>query len=125
MFIFFAAYRELVRFDRYIAAGDFAKLYERVRNCPVAAAGSGENAVTLRRISDAMDLACIWFWKEASCLHRSAAAACLLRHHGIAAQLVIGAQAMPFRAHAWIEVDGCVINDRPYISEKYAVLDRC
>jgi hypothetical protein len=51
--------------------------------------------------------------------------ACLLKQHGIAAQLVIGAQQMPFKAHAWVEVDGRVVNDKPYMSEIYAVLERC
>src|SRR6267142_2468310 len=28
--------------------------------------------------------------------------------------MVIGAQQMPFKAHAWVEVDGRVVNDKPY-----------
>jgi hypothetical protein len=39
--------------------------------------------------------------------------------------MVIGAQLMPFRAHAWVEVDGRVVNDKPYAAEVYTVLDRC
>jgi hypothetical protein len=59
------------------------------------------------------------------CLQRSAATTCLLRSHGVRALLVIGAQRIPFRAHAWVEVDGQVVNDKPYMHEIYAVLDRC
>jgi len=59
------------------------------------------------------------------CLQRSAATACLLKRFGVSAQLVIGAQQMPFKAHAWVEVDGVVVNDKPYTSEIYTVLDRC
>lgn len=59
------------------------------------------------------------------CLQRSAATALLLKEHGIPAQLVIGAQQIPFRAHAWVELHGRVINDKPYMPEVYAVLDRC
>jgi len=70
-------------------------------------------------------MACIWYWKEALCLQRSAATACLLKKYGVPAQLVFGAQQMPFKAHAWVEVDGRVVNDKPYTSEMYAVLDRC
>jgi hypothetical protein len=58
------------------------------------------------------------------CLQRSAATACLLKRCGIPAQMVIGAQQMPFKAHAWVEVDGRVVNDKPYMTEIYAVLDR-
>ena len=70
-------------------------------------------------------MACIWYWKEVLCLQRSAATACLLKRHGVPAQMMIGAQQMPFKAHAWVEVDGRVVNDKPYMREMYAVLDRC
>lgn len=39
--------------------------------------------------------------------------------------MVLGAQGTPFKAHAWVEVNGIVVNDKPYMSEIYAVLDRC
>ena len=39
--------------------------------------------------------------------------------------MVIGAQQMPFKAHAWVEVGGSVVNDKPYTPEMYQVLDRC
>ena len=79
----------------------------------------------MERICSAVDLACIWYWKEALCLQRSAATSCLLKSHGIFAQMVIGAQQLPFKAHAWVEVDGRVVNDKPYVPEMYTVLDRC
>ena len=72
-----------------------------------------------------MDLALIWYWKKVLCLQRSAAATCLLRRYGVQAHLVMGAQQMPFRAHAWVEVDGRVVNDKPYTPEMFAVIDRC
>jgi len=59
------------------------------------------------------------------CLQRSATAACLLKKCGLAARLVIGAQQLPFKAHAWVEVEGRVVNDKPYMEEMYSVLDRC
>lgn len=117
------AYWELVRFERHVARGDFAELYSRVRDCSIRR--TRRNPDRVGQVSAAVDLASIWFWKKVSCLHRSAAGACLLRRRGIAAQLVIGAELMPFRAHAWIEVEGRVVNDKPYVSEMYAVLERC
>jgi len=72
-----------------------------------------------------VDVACIWYWKEVLCLQRSAAAACLLKQHGIPAEMVIGAQQMPFRAHAWVEAGGRVVNDKSYTPEMYSVLDKC
>jgi hypothetical protein len=38
---------------------------------------------------------------------------------------VIGSQQMPFKAHAWVEVDGRVVNDKQYVHELYARLDQC
>jgi Transglutaminase-like superfamily len=117
------AYGKLIYFDLYLARGNFSALYKRVRNYPVRKKRS--SAPCIEEICGAVDMACIWYWKEALCLQRSAATACLLRRYGVPAQLVIGAQQMPFKAHAWVEVDGRVVNDKPYMHEMYAVLDRC
>ena len=59
------------------------------------------------------------------CLQRSAATACLLKNYGVHAEMVIGTQQMPFKAHAWVEVAGKVVNNKPYTPEIYVVLDRC
>jgi hypothetical protein len=117
------AYLKLIEFDLYLARGDFEPLYKRVRNCPI-----GErpiSATSVEQICSAVDMACIWYRKEVLCLQRSAAATCLLRYFGVPAQMIIGAQQMPFKAHAWVEVEGRVVNDRSYTQELYAVLDRC
>jgi len=122
-FLVLKAYLKLIYFDFYLARGTFAALHARVRNYPIS---KGTPALyTVEKICAAVDMACIWYWKEALCLQRSAAAACLLKEQGVGAQLVIGAQQMPFKAHAWVEVDGRVVNDKPYMAEMYAVLDRC
>jgi len=117
------AYARLIQFDLYLARGNFKSLYEKVRSYPVAKKTPAPDAV--ERICYAVDLACIWYWKETLCLQRSAATACLLKQYGVPAQLVIGVQQIPFKAHAWVEVDGSVVNDKPYMHEMYAVLDRC
>ena len=117
------AYFTLIQFGRYMARGDFARLYSRVRNYPVRAAAPSDG--TVERICAAVDLACIWHWKEIFCLQRSAATVCLLKKYGVPAQMVIGTQPVPFRAHAWVEVGARVVNDKPYMTEIYTVLDRC
>lgn len=123
VFLVLQAYLRLIQFDSYLARGDFEALYNKVRNFPIGKKPAALNSV--ERVCSAVDMACIWYWKEALCLQRSAATACLLKRHGVPAQLVIGAQQMPFKAHAWVEVDGCVVNDKPYTPDMYAVLDRC
>ena len=122
-FLVLRAYVQLIQFDLYLARGNFAALYGKVRRYPVGKETPAADLVA--RICSAVDMASIWYWKEVLCLQRSAAVACLLKKYGVPAQMVIGAQQTPFKAHAWVEVDGCVVNDKPYMPEIYAVLDRC
>ena len=117
------AYLELIRFDSYVSRGEFAALHEQVRNQRVGKRPPRPELVD--RICAAVDMACIWYWKEVFCLQRSAATACLLKSHGVSAQMIIGVQHIPIKAHAWVEVDGRVVNDKPYTSELYTILDRC
>jgi transglutaminase superfamily protein/coenzyme PQQ synthesis protein D (PqqD) len=76
-------------------------------------------------INTAVDRACTIYPKHALCLQRSAVGACLLRSCGVAAQMVVGCHKMPFYGHAWVEVEGEVINDLKQVQESYSVLDRC
>ncbi|WP_415197133.1 lasso peptide biosynthesis B2 protein [Silvibacterium sp.] len=76
-------------------------------------------------ICQAVDIACVLYFKRVLCLQRSAATTLLLRRHGWPATMVIGAQLLPFESHAWVEIDGCVVNDKPYIREMYQELERC
>jgi Transglutaminase-like superfamily len=117
------AYAALILFDAYLARCNFGVLYDRVRLCPLGDQPPEPEAVG--RICAAVDTACIWYRKEVLCLQRSAATACLLKKHGVKAQLVIGAQQKSFKAHAWVEVGGRVVNDKPYMPEVYGILDRC
>jgi len=65
----------------------------------------------------------------ATCLRRSLALWWLLRRRGLPAQVRVGVgkDEDGVRAHAWVELMGRAINDRPAIAEEYAVfrdLDR-
>jgi len=116
------AYLELIRFGFHIRRKNFAALHSVVRTRGVDQHTSGGTG--LAELCRAADLACIWYGKRVLCLQRSAATTCLLRRHGIPAQLVIGIQQIPFNAHAWVEVEGRVVSDRPYMRKMYAVLER-
>jgi len=122
-FLVFRAYLRLVEFDLYLARGNFQALYDRVRGYPIRTAAVPVNLI--EQVCAAVDMTCIWYWKEVLCLQRSAATTCLLKRFGVHAQMVLGAHQMPFKAHAWVEVDGRVVNDKPYMREMYAVLDKC
>lgn len=68
-------------------------------------------------VCNAVDLASVYYFHRVHCLQSAAAAVCLLRFHGIPADLVIGVQRLPFEAHAWIESDGQVVmHDRPTLA---------
>lgn len=123
MRLFLEVLWHLALFDFYLSRRDFAALHKRVYKSPTRRIARQSDAVG--RVCDAVDFACMWYPKRSLCLQRSAALTCLLRRHGVPALMVIGVQKLPFKAHAWVEVDGRVINDKPYVREMYAILDRC
>jgi len=120
--LLFDAYSQLIRFEPFLVRRDFPGLYQAVRNQTVQAR---PGSYSLEQVCAAMDIACVWYWRHVLCLQRSAATAVMLRRNGIAADLVLGIQQIPFRAHAWVEVEGQVVNDKSYISSLYSILDRC
>ena len=122
MFLTLRAYMELVRFGRYVRRNDFAGLYAGVHQSHTKKTTHSPNMS--ERVSRAVDIASAWYWRRPSCLQRAAATTCLLRHYGTPAQLVIAAQHAPFEAHAWVEVDGKVVNDSREVQSLYAVLDK-
>jgi Transglutaminase-like superfamily len=74
-------------------------------------------------ICHAIDLACACYPARVLCLQRSIAATLLMRRHRIRAELVLGARLLPFKSHAWVEVNGIPVNDKPYMREIYEVLE--
>lgn len=123
MILILRAYLQLILTDIFLAHRNFNALYRKVRDHAVA--DKSPSASEIEEICHAVDMACIWYWKQVLCLQRSAATACLLKSHGAKAQMIIGAQQVPFRAHAWVELDGRVVSDKPYMRDMYVVLDRC
>lgn len=121
--LFFKAFVELIRHDLFLRRHDFAALHTKVHLLPVASCRPEPDAVD--RICNALNYACIWYPKQALCLQRSSVAVALLRSHGIPAEMVIGAQRLPLKAHAWVEVGGNVINDKPEVQTNYLVMERC
>src|SRR5713226_6180057 len=100
--LFLRAFSALVAFDVLTALCPFESIYLIVKGWRVARAFS-ERDTTILRICAAVDYACAWYPKRALCLQRSFVTTYLLREHGIPAQIVLGAQKAPFKAHAWVE----------------------
>lgn len=77
-----------------------------------------------KALSVAVDRAAGLYFKRAWCLQRSIVTAALLRLRGFPATLVIGARRMPFYAHAWVELEGAIVNDGDRVRRDFAVLGR-
>ena len=75
-------------------------------------------------ISQAVDWAAALYWKRVLCLQRSITATRLLRAYGVKAELVIGCRLAPFAGHAWVEVEGRVLNGPAAYPQHLQILDR-
>jgi len=121
--LFFRTLFTLFAYDVLSTFCRFETIYTMVKRWKVGR--NPANQDTLDRVCRAVNYACIWYPKQALCLQRSFVTTYLLRRHGVAAHMVLGAQKLPFKAHAWVEVDGNAINERSNVQATYAVWDRC
>src|ERR1700738_1131466 len=110
MILFFRALCGLFAYDIVKALCPFRTLHSMVKRWKVSSKGTTWN--TVDRVSRAVNYACAWYPKRTLCLQRSFVTIYLLRKLGISAQMVMGAQKLPFKAHAWVEVNGRAINER-------------
>lgn len=122
-FIFVRAFVGLLAFDVLGLGRNFAKMHRFVSGCNVTP--GTPSAKTVEMVCESVNYACVWYLKRVLCLQRSAVTTCLLRNCGVPAKMVIGAQTVPFKAHAWTEVDGRAINERRDVRKGYQVLERC
>jgi len=62
---------------------------------------------------------------QSKCLRESTALWYLLRRRGYPAELVLGARTLlgPFEAHAWVELEGKVLNDAANVRDIYEPFD--
>lgn len=105
-----------------VARMGFARTHSLVAKCPTVKRRADDEATA--RICDAVAEACAWYVKRVLCLQRSAVTTWLLRLHGVPAELVIGCRPVPVQSHAWVEVHGQVVNDRPQYQIFFQVLER-
>ena len=103
---------------RFLASETLRRI---VRNESVSRSERSQH-LTYEALSHAMDLACVFYFKRVRCLQHSAAATILLRRYGWRAEMVTGAQILPSEFHAWVEIDGNVVNDKPYMHDIYQEL---
>jgi Transglutaminase-like superfamily len=97
-----------------------AQLSSRIKakaNPPIA-----EAMQVARAVNQAADNSPLW----GNCLKRSLTLWFLLRRRGIASDLCIGVQMQEgkFKAHAWVEYGGQVINDHPAIHQQFMAFEK-
>jgi hypothetical protein len=115
------AWMALLIFDVVRLAG-FGRIHRLVDRCPVRRSVKG--TLSLEEIVWAVDEACVWYVKACACLQRSVVSTWMLRRRGFYASLVIGYRPIPFESHAWVEVGGVIVNDRPQYQKAFRVLER-
>jgi len=113
----------LAAHDLFMACHRFSSLHERVRRFPLRAAGRGVSSIDA--LEAVFNVACSLYPRRVLCLQRSAVLVRILRRNGIPAHMIIGAQKLPFKAHAWVEVNGEIVHDRLASREKFLVLEVC
>lgn len=84
-----------------------------------------DSRLTCRQVVHAVDRAARVLPGNPNCLVRSLTVWTMLAARGVAGELRFGARREGGRteAHAWVEVDGRVINDTPDVGERFPVLE--
>jgi hypothetical protein len=118
------AYLLLAQIELLMLFGDLKSVHRFVRKIEIRIARSTATP-SVQDLCHAIDLACVFYLKPVPCFQRSAATTLLLRQYSYEAEMVIGAQVFPFKSHAWVELCGAIVNDKPYLLNIYHVLERC
>jgi prolyl oligopeptidase len=112
----------LIRTDLLMCRRGIAAVHGVLADAPPLRSGVPRHSP--EQICRAADISSVLYFKRVLCLQRSAATTMLLRRYGFAAELVIGARILPFKAHAWVELAGVVLNDKLYTPQLYRELER-
>ena len=118
----FTAFTGIATVNLVLRVFGFQRLCEAVKSWPVSNHLADPQARD--QVCDAVKKAASWYPRQSMCLQRSAIITCLLRQSGVPADMVIGCRKIPFGAHAWVEVEGEVANDKRQVQEFYKVLSR-
>jgi hypothetical protein len=118
------AWISLLHFDIVLSFRGFPRAHEIIRTQKVCSF-HGMSSAPVDKLCHAVDLACVFYFKQVLCLQRSSVTTILLRRHGWKAEMVIGTQVRPPESHAWVEIGRAVVNDKPYMREIYQELERC
>ena len=113
----------LFAFDLLLRFRGFEALINKVERWPTTQPHN-LNSETCGRVCAMVNRAQVYYPKKAMCLQHSAVVTCLLRRKGVPAEMVLAAQEFPPKGHAWVEVQGRVVNDKASVREIYRTLRR-
>jgi hypothetical protein len=116
----FRALCELIRYEAVGRLRGFGHIQRQLSRQAVA--GKPTTPELERAVCDAVLLATCLYFKPVLCLQRSVCAVRLLRMHGVVARLVIGYRPAPFFSHAWVEVNGRIVNGSPAYQTRLRLL---
>ena len=107
---------------------NFQRVCSLLRRCsPMPDESQGDGALQQASATASLvQAAASRFPLEISCLVRSTTLWYLLRRQGIAGEIRIGVNKEDgaFAAHAWVEISGIVVNDRPGIHGQFKVFEK-
>jgi hypothetical protein len=92
---------------------------------PDASAGDGEDRlIEARSVTRIIQIAAAYGVLPTNCLERSLVLWALLRRRGIAGEVCFGVRrdGDDLQAHAWVELDGVVLNDTADVGERFTVV---
>lgn len=119
-----AAFLLLAAADAILSMAGFHSLYQAVNAWSIKANGLGGPQL-ITRLRFAAEQACTWYPKQALCLQRSVVLTWILRSCGVKGEMVIGVHKMPFYGHAWVELEGKVLNDDANVQNFFQLVSRC
>ena len=117
------AFIGLAAFDLLLRFRGFKSLIRAVKRRQTAEPLTMDREIC-RRVRAMVDRAQMYYPKKAMCLQHSAVVTWLLRREGVPAEMVLAACDYLPEAHAWVEVDGEVVNDSQKVKESYRELYR-
>jgi len=79
-----------------------------------------------KRIARAVNIAAVYGAYRANCLKRSLVLCRQLRRRGLKPELILGAAVEngDFFAHAWVETNGTIINDRNDVNDRFISFEK-
>lgn len=116
-FVLFKTIYNLKKNGLYSLILEFRKLKSSNMHRPV-----NKNLAKIHTFASTLNKICYYSLWEVKCLEWSLVLTNLLLREGLNPKLTIGVQNIPFKAHAWVELDGEIIQDDSSLPNNLSVI---